>query len=73
MAHVLQNTKNRLFHIVVLQRTVTKCTNNYHVDSHLYILFGDVFVPFAVVVCLSFLVKPEARPTTTHFFPRLPL
>ena len=37
VVHVIHTTQNLLFHVVVLQRTAKKCTNNYnahHVHSH---------------------------------------
>ena len=53
---VLQNTYDLSFHAVVLQRTAKKCTKiqNARAESlfcSLNLLFGDVPVAVAVVVC----------------------
>ena len=49
------------FHVVVWQRTATKCTKIYNARAQLLFcslnfLFGDVPVAVAVVVCLSSLI-----------------
>ena len=49
------------FHVVVLQRTAKKCTENYNARPQLLfyslnLLFGDVLVAVAVVVCLRSLL-----------------
>ena len=49
--------KTLSFHVVVWQRTATKCTKIYNVRAQLLFcslsfLFGDVDVDVAVVVCL---------------------
>ena len=56
------------FHVVVRQRTATKCTKSYNARAQLLfcslnLLFGDVPLAVAVVVCLSsqFLIVPTDR------------
>ena len=49
------------FHVVVLERTVKKCTKNYNARAQLLfcslnLLFCGVLVAVAVVVCLRFLL-----------------
>ena len=49
------------FHVVVLQRTARKCTKTSNARAELLfcslsLLFGDVLVAVAVVVCLSSLM-----------------
>ena len=55
------------FHVVVLQRTVKKCTKNYNARAHplfcsLNLLFSDVPVAVAVVVFLNSLIFMYLRP-----------
>ena len=54
------------FHVVVLQRTATKCTKNYNARAQLLFcslnpLFCGVLVAVAVVVCLRSLLTMEKR------------
>ena len=56
------------FHVVVLQRTATKCAEIYNARAQLLLfsinlLFGDVPVAVAVLVCLSSLTgtSPNKR------------
>ena len=64
------------FHVVVWQRTATKCTKTYDARAQLLfvslnLLFGDVPVDVAVVVCLSFPMKmQETGPTVYSPYPR---
>ena len=69
------------FHVVVWQRMAKKCTKIYNAHAQLLfcslnLLFGDVPVATAVVVCLlSSLLKALAKEDTllpTQMFPRLP-
>ena len=51
------------FHVVVLQRTATKCTKNYNARAQVLFcslnrLFCGVLVAVAVVVCLRSLIAP---------------
>ena len=53
------------FHVVVLQRTARKCTKTSNARAELLfcsltLLFGDVLVAVAVVVCLSSLLSTAA-------------
>ena len=58
VAKVLQNTQNLVIScVVVWQRMATKCTKIYYARAQLLfcslnLLFGDVPVAVAVVVCL---------------------
>ena len=54
------------FHVVVLQRTARKCTKTSNARAELLfcslsLLFGDVLVAVAVVVCLSSLLFCTGR------------
>ena len=57
------------FHVVVWQRTATKCTKIYNARAQLLfcslnLLFGDVPVAVAVVVCLSSLTMRRPQQLT---------
>ena len=61
MVHVVQNTQNWVISVVVLQRTARKCTKISNARAELLfcslsLLFGDVLVAVAVVVCVSSLI-----------------
>ena len=71
MVHVVQNTQNWVISVVVLQRTARKCTKISNARAELLfcslsLLFGDVLVAVAVVVCVSSLFfysrPPSSRP-----------
>ena len=58
------------FHVVVWQRTATKCTKIYNTRAQLLfcslnLLFSDVPVAVAVMVCLSSLTNTTATAGTT--------
>ena len=64
VAYVFQKKirKTWSFHVVVLQRTATKCTEIYNTRAQLLfcslnLLFGDVLIAVAVVACLSSLIR----------------
>ena len=59
------------FHAVVLQRTAKKCTKIQNARAQLLLcslnlLFGEVLVAVAVVVCLNSLVFPAPTATAVH-------
>ena len=52
------------FHVVVLQRTIKKCTKIYNARARL--LFGEVLVPDVFVVCLKLLSYFGLRLAIVH-------
>ena len=72
MVPVVQKRRIGSFHVVVLQRTARKYTKTSNARAELLLcslnlLFGDVLVAVAIVVCLSSLFIEETKSRCKSF------